>query len=323
MCFSGRRVLGLLGFLSCLSAAEVLAEPFAYITNQKGNSVSVIDTADDHLVTTLPLKPGAEPAGVVVSRDGSKVLISNPSGKSLSFIDGRTHTLMADIPAGSSPLGIAMDAKGEYAYVADWFERTVLVLELARLKWVGRIDVGHIPAGIVVSADGSKAYVANRDDDAVGELDLHTRLQTRTVTVGKHPFGVILDPSGRYLFSANVESNDVSVVDLASFHKLRDIPVGDRPYALAVAQNRLFVTNQYESSVSVIELSDLTAASRKVPVGEYPEGIASHLDGKRVYVANWFSNSVTVIDAESLKPLHNIATGNGSRAFGQFIGGSP
>jgi hypothetical protein len=41
-------------------------------------------------------------------------------------------------------------------------------------------------------------------------------------------------------------------------------------------------------------------------------------------VANWFDNTVSVVDAESLKVVKTIATGNGSRAFGQFIpqGGS-
>jgi YVTN family beta-propeller protein len=38
-----------------------------------------------------------------------------------------------------------------------------------------------------------------------------------------------------------------------------------------------------------------------------------------VYVANWFDNTVSVVDAESLKVVKTIATGNGSRAFGQFI----
>ena len=57
-----------------LFASPAWSEPFAFITNQKGNSVSVIDTAKGTVVNTLPLPPGSEPAGVAVSRDGAMVL---------------------------------------------------------------------------------------------------------------------------------------------------------------------------------------------------------------------------------------------------------
>jgi YVTN family beta-propeller protein len=54
-------------------------------------------------------------------------------------------------------------------------------------------------------------------------------------------------------------------------------------------------------------------------VGDKPEGISTHPDDKHVYVANWFDNSVSVIDAQTLKVINTIKTGAGSRAFGQFI----
>jgi YVTN family beta-propeller protein len=56
-----------------------------------------------------------------------------------------------------------------------------------------------------------------------------------------------------------------------------------------------------------------------VPVGEYPEGIAGHPDDHQVWVANWFDNTVTVLDAESLRVRKTITVGDGARAFGEFI----
>ncbi|WP_256360758.1 hypothetical protein [Methylomonas koyamae] len=38
-----------------------------------------------------------------------------------------------------------------------------------------------------------------------------------------------------------------------------------------------------------------------------------------MYVANWFDNNVSVIDANTLKVVDTINTGEGSRAFGEFI----
>ena len=78
------------------------------------------------------------------------------------------------------------------------------------------------------------------------------------------------------------------------------------------------MTNQYDASVSVIDGNDLKLIAT-VKVGEYPEGISTHPDGKQVYVANWMGNTVSVIDAAELKVVNTIPTGDGSRAFGEFI----
>jgi len=100
--------------------------------------------------------------------------------------------------------------------------------------------------------------------------------------------------------------------------------VGERPYAVVVTQDgeQAFVTNQYDSSVSVIDARKLEVTAT-ISVGEYPEGIARHPDGRHVYVANWFDNSVSVVDVSALKVVKTIPTDNGSRAFGEFIPARP
>jgi YVTN family beta-propeller protein len=54
-------------------------------------------------------------------------------------------------------------------------------------------------------------------------------------------------------------------------------------------------------------------------VAEYPEGIAASADGKSIYVANWFDNTLMKIDAASNRVVGKVETGNGPRAFGAFI----
>ena len=43
------------------------------------------------------------------------------------------------------------------------------------------------------------------------------------------------------------------------------------------------------------------------------------VEARKIYVANWFSNDLTVINADTLQVENTIATGDGSRAFGLFI----
>ena len=57
----------------------------------------------------------------------------------------------------------------------------------------------------------------------------------------------------------------------------------------------------------------------EIKVGQVPEGIQTDMHSGNIYVANWGSNEVTVIDGETQKVISQIRTGEKSRAFGQFI----
>ena len=96
--------------------------------------------------------------------------------------------------------------------------------------------------------------------------------------------------------------------------------MGGRPYAIALALNesRLFVTNQDDSSISVVDTQSLKEI-KQIEVGDKPEGISTSLDDRHVYVANWFDGTVSVVDAKSLMLIKTIISGEGSRAFGDFI----
>jgi YVTN family beta-propeller protein len=73
-----------------------------------------------------------------------------------------------------------------------------------------------------------------------------------------------------------------------------------------------------DGTVSVIDTDTLTSIGL-IEVGEKPEGIGTHTDDRHIYVANWFDKNVSVLDAKTLQVKETIATGRGSRAFGQFI----
>src|SRR5204862_6631805 len=95
---------------------------------------------------------------------------------------------------------------------------------------------------------------------------------------------------------------DVSVIDIAENREIGRVKTGLRPYAVALAQGRGFVTDQYGGTVTVFDLSTL-APVKRITVGDYPEGIAATADGRQIAVANRESNSISVIDAVELQAV--------------------
>jgi YVTN family beta-propeller protein len=75
------------------------------------------------------------------------------------------------------------------------------------------------------------------------------------------------------------------------------IDVGVNPIGVAVnpATNRIYVTNNADDTVSVIDGTTNTVIAT-VDVGDYPDGIAVNPTTNRIYVANAGDNTVSVID---------------------------
>ena len=65
----------------------VVAEPYAFITNQLDNSVSVIDTHSLKVIKEVSVK--GKPAGVAVNNATSQVYVSTPTGGGFAVLDGK------------------------------------------------------------------------------------------------------------------------------------------------------------------------------------------------------------------------------------------
>ncbi|MBT8446783.1 MAG: YncE family protein, partial [Gammaproteobacteria bacterium] len=57
----------------------------------------------------------------------------------------------------------------------------------------------------------------------------------------------------------------------------------------------------------------------RIDVGDYPEGIDYDPVTDALYVANWFDNTVSIINPATLRVETELDAGDGSRAFGAFI----
>src|SRR5229473_1136359 len=85
--------------LACLLGPASTRAQNAYITNQSSSTVSVIDTATDTVIATIPV--GLTPFGVAVKPDGSKVYVTHECANAVSVIDTATNTVSAMIPLPS------------------------------------------------------------------------------------------------------------------------------------------------------------------------------------------------------------------------------
>jgi YVTN family beta-propeller protein len=78
----------------------------AYVANVEDNTVSVIDTATNTVVVTIP--GIGTPRGVAITPDGTRAYVTNLHNNTVSVIDTATNTVMTTISVGLLPSGLAI-----------------------------------------------------------------------------------------------------------------------------------------------------------------------------------------------------------------------
>ena len=73
----------------------------AYVANKASGDVSVIDTATNTVVATVPTGGGAH--GVAVNPAGTRVYVARTGFDDVPVIDTATNMIIATVPVGSQP----------------------------------------------------------------------------------------------------------------------------------------------------------------------------------------------------------------------------
>src|SRR5947207_164168 len=167
----------------------------------------------------------------VVWAGAPQAYITNLNDGTVSVIDTASKTVMATVPVGNFPNGVALTPDGAHVYVANVVDGTVSVIETAGNTVTATVPVGLFPFGVAVTPDGAHVYVANQGGGNVSVIATASNTVTATVTVGPSPTGVAVTPDGTRVYVAKDGDGTVSVVDTASNGVMATVLVGNAPRA--------------------------------------------------------------------------------------------
>jgi YVTN family beta-propeller protein len=123
----------------------------------------------------------------------------------VSVIDTATDKVIATIPVGYSPTGVAVTPDGARVYVPNAFSGTVSVIATGTNTVIDTVPVQAIPHFVAVTPDGSRVYVGNSYSNTVSVIETKNDTVIATIPVGStdpfaggsYPQGVAVSPDGR------------------------------------------------------------------------------------------------------------------------------
>jgi YVTN family beta-propeller protein len=245
--------------------------------------------------------------------DGASSTEHNPE-HIYSTVGNYTVTLIVNnadgIAAKSAKINVHERANRPYAYITNYFNNTVSIIDTATNEVTETVNVGSKPFGVAVSPDGAYVYIANWGSSNVSVIDAASNKVIASVNVGKRPYGIAVSPDGSKVYVTNEYSNTVSVIDTATNTVAATLPAGSWPSGVAVSPDGTvaYVVNE-DGTVSVIDTATNTITAT-MEVGSNPIAVAVSPDGRKVYVTNYESNTVSIIDTATNTVTATVEVGS-------------
>lgn len=270
----------------------------AYVANGNSSTVSVINTVNNSVITTLAV--GNDPVAINVTPDGTKVYVVDGTNQSVSVIDTVSNTVIAAPIVGLFPDAVEVTPDGTKAFVVNYNNGTVSVINTANNTVSATLTVGTNPDAIAITPDGKKAFIANATSNNVSVIDIASNAVTTIPTGGLFPNAIAITPDGTKAYVVNSNSGTVSVINTSSNAVIATLTVGSNPTAIAITPDgtKAYVPNATSNTVSVINTAT-NAVGNILTGGVFPKTIIITPDGTKAYVVNNNSDNVSVIDTAS------------------------
>ncbi|MGD9720939.1 MAG: beta-propeller fold lactonase family protein [Pirellulales bacterium] len=283
----------------------------ALVTAAQSGELCVFEIVDQLLRPAGVVQLGHEPHGVAVSPDGRTAYVALAMANEVAVVDLESLKLSASISVGRWPRYLSLTPDGQRLAVGASGDGAICVVDTAtrtRLydtKFQG-LNIGHLQ----VSSDGRYAYfpwmvyadrpitpgniregwvLGNRlarvrlDDQAPREA---LALDPRGRAVGD-PHGLALAPDEQHVALAAAGTHELVVFRLDDLPLLPDGPGDHLPPGIAADEQRFF----------------------RIALGGRPMGIRFDRAGQRVYVANYLTSAIQVVNVAERRVEHNWALG--------------
>jgi len=188
---------------------------------------------------------------VAAAPDGGRAFVANIGSGSVSVLDLRAGTAVADIPTGQGAEGVDVSPDGREVWVSNRGADTITVIDAGSLKPLATLPAAGFPIRVRFDPAGARAFVTVPRDDAVLVFDRHSRTLERRIALpaaavqtegrllgamfGRStvPIGVVTDASGLRVYVAQANADQVAEFDAGSGTLLRTLPAGKEPDGLA------------------------------------------------------------------------------------------
>lgn len=306
-----------------------------YVVNsmpgQTAGSVSVIDTAKNDVVATIPVH--RNPSYISVDSTGQRAFVANTGSNTVSVLDLATRKMIGTVATGEKPTMALISPDGRTLVVTNRGSGSISVYASNIPPLAGAAGVGTPPksapalilrstfagcpgaADAVILPDSSKTFIACSFAHHVMAVwlaaasDSWSAKQDAALTsdhllalldVGDNPTNLTMKPDGGEVFSSNRDSDSISEIMTQTNEVGSTYAIGNHPAHGVVSGDNtaLWVSNVGGESISLYSIADGKFLS-SIHTGIAPDALAFSDPELMLLVADTRSGDVAVIRTAS------------------------
>lgn len=301
--------------LASLLSASVSSGEVAYISNEKSDTLTLIDVDSLSVVDTIDV--GMRPRGIIFSRDYKYLYICASESDAVQVLDVATQKIIHNLPSGEDPEQFALHPNNRHLYIANEDSAVVTVVDTQERMVIAQIDVGIEPEGMAVSPDGKWVINTSETTNMLHWIDASTHELVDNTLVDQRPRHVEFSKDGKWVWASAEIGGTVAIVDTSTreithkisfkipgVHRDKIQPVGvkltdDGQYAFIALgpANHVAVVN-----AKTYEVIDYLLVGRRV------WQLAFANNQSLLFTTNGVSGDVSVIDVDDLKVIKTVKT---------------
>jgi YVTN family beta-propeller protein len=274
-----------------------------FVTSPSTGKIALLD--DQTFVKQVEFPTEGTPNSLAVAEH--RLYITDQSKNRILIIEPKQRKFLGqiDLPAKTTPKGIAALPNGKLLYVSEYAANNIDVIETENNKVLVRTKVPAGPSRLAITPDGLTVIVMNAPAGRVTMISAATQKVLGSVVVGTLPNGIVINRDSSLAYVSNRVSNSVSIIDIASRKVTGTMTTGTGPTGLALdsVKDRLYVANARDNSLSVFDTRTRKKIEDiKLPLDiDFPGGVMLTPDGKRLLVSSTLTDAIGILDTQTLK----------------------
>ncbi len=277
-----------------------------FVSCQHEHVVDVVDIATGEVTQRLPTD--YEPAGMSLSPTGQRLFVANALSGSVTTLDVSQGKRQRSIPVGRFPRYLAATADGKRLVVGNAHSRDISIIGTAASRVIETRPLGRGAQlrHVICTRDGRWAFVAllvGHDEmittqmergwinsNGIAVLDLHEPghyrllLLDRLLSGAANPWALAMSADEQRLYVSLAGIHQVAIIDVPGTLKL--VAATEPEEAQRLSQD--------------VEIMERLGLARRVDAGGLgPRGLAVNEATGELLVANYFTDDVSLLDAET------------------------
>ena len=280
---------------------------YAFVANQDGKAIAVVDLAAFSLLLHIPLD--GEPSAVISHPKLPLVYALTPKSGTIHEINIQTMKVARTVQAAPTAMAMRIAPDGSALWVLSQDSRKLVRVPVESLRPDAHIALPREPTDFDLSNSTGLGAISYGNAGSVGLVDLASGSVAGLLPIGSSIGNVRFRQDGKALLIANTGERMLTVLETPGGKVIANLPLAVRPDNLCFNPNggQLFVTGEGMDVVVVVFPYRIPEVKETVLAGRAPAAMCA--TEQFLFIANPTAGDVSILDIKTRKVIAVTAVG--------------